>query len=77
MVEVLPSVQVMTPRSQDTVPHWAPCGEPVSTSARVSLSLMNKLLKNKQKTKNLSSGADLTVINSLGFYLKMLVFHFF
>ena len=43
-----PSVQVVTPRSWDRVPRWAPCMEPASPSAcvsdslSVSVSLMNK-----------------------------------
>ena len=39
-VERLPLTQGMILESQDWVPHWAPCMEPASPSA--SLSLMNK-----------------------------------
>ena len=39
VVERLPSAQGMIPESQDQVPHRAPCTEPASPSACVSLSL--------------------------------------
>ena len=44
VVEHLPSAGVVTLGSQNLVPHWAPCMEPVPPSACVSasVSLMNK-----------------------------------
>ena len=41
-VEHLPWAQGVTPRSQDRVPHRAPCMEPASVSASLSVCLMNK-----------------------------------
>ena len=44
MVKCLPSAQDMVLESPDRIPHWAPCMEPASSSAyvSVSMSLMNK-----------------------------------
>ena len=50
VVELRSSAQGVIPESQDRVPHRAPCMEPAAPSACVSaslsVSLMNKFLKN-------------------------------
>ena len=63
VVECLPLAQSVIPRSQDQVPHWAPCMGPASTSACVSVSvsvcvcvslsvsLINKQIKSLKKIK--------------------------
>ena len=65
-VEHLPSTQGMILDSQDRTPHRAPCMEPASPSACVSVSLcvsheqINKILKKKkQKKTNATSLARL------------------
>ena len=42
MVEHLPWAHGVVPESRDRVPHQAPCGEPASLSACVSVSLIIK-----------------------------------
>ena len=45
VVEHLHLAQVVIPGSYDQIPHWAPCGEPISPSASVSASLCVSLMK--------------------------------
>ena len=56
VVEHLPLAQGMILGAWDQVPHQAPRGEPVSLSAFLSVSLMNKKKKKKKKDSDNHTG---------------------